>query len=83
LLIKQADAASVSTAKTLNLVTAVLTLALVLRSTTVVGSVVAAVAMTCGALVETLWLYWRSRAATATLAGSREEILALEQTRLH
>lgn len=83
LLIKQADVASVSTAKTLNLVTAVLTLALVLRSTTVAGSVVAAVAMTSGALVETLWLYRRSRAATATLAGSKEEILALEQTRLH
>lgn len=83
LLVKQGDTASVSTAKTLNLVTAVLTLVLMLRNTSVVGSVLAAVAMSSGALVETLWLFWRSRSATASLAVPKEEILVVEQTRFH
>jgi hypothetical protein len=83
LLVKQGDTASVGTAKTLNLVTAVTMLVLMLRNTSVVGSVLAAVAMSSGAVVETLWLFWRSRSATASLAVPKEEILIVERTRFH
>jgi Na+-driven multidrug efflux pump len=83
LMVKQADTVSVRTAKTLNLVAIVLTLVLLLRGTTLVGSLVAAVAMTTGTLVETAWFYWRGRRAAAVLAGPREDMGPVAQAEVH
>ena len=83
LMVKRSDTVSVRTAKTLNLVAIGLTLVLLLRGTTFVGSVVAAVAMTTGTLVETAWFYWRGRRAAAVLAGPREEMGTAAQAEVH
>ncbi len=73
LLVKQARTSTVRTAKAANLVVVGLTLFAGLRYGGLWGSVLAAVAMTAGTLVEAAWLYWRSRPAVGMLVSQGED----------
>lgn len=72
LLVRQAQTSIVRTSKALNLGIVALTLFVGLQYSDMQGSVLGATAISAGALVEALWLYWRSRPAAATLASSAE-----------
>jgi hypothetical protein len=70
LLVKKARTSTVRTAKILDLGVVALALFLGLRHSGLQGSVLGAVAMTSGALVEGIWLCWRSRETVRSIAPS-------------
>jgi len=72
LLVRQAQTSVVRTSKALNLGIVALTLFVGLRYGDMQGSVLGATAVTAGALVEAVWLYWRSRPAAKSLVGQAE-----------
>ncbi len=72
LLVKQASTSTVRTAKAINLTVVAMALFAGLRLGQAYGSVLGAAAITCGALVEAAWLYWRSRTTARTLSISAE-----------
>lgn len=72
LLVRQAQTSVVRTSKALNLGIVALTLFVGLRYGDMQGSVLGAAAITVGALVEAVWLYWRSRPAAKSLVGQAE-----------
>jgi len=73
LLVKKARTSTVRTAKILDLGVVALTLYLGLGYGGLRGSVLGAVAMTSGALVEAIWLYWRSREGVRSITASTED----------
>jgi len=73
LLVKQARTSTVRTAKAVNLVVVGLTLFAGLRYGGLWGSVLAAIAMAAGTMVEAAWLYWRSRPAARMLVSLGED----------
>jgi Na+-driven multidrug efflux pump len=73
LLVKQARTSTVRTAKAVNLVVVGLTLFAGLRYGELWGSVLGAVAMAAGTMVEAAWLYWRSRPAARMLVSLGED----------
>jgi len=72
LLVRQARTSTVRTAKAVNLGIVGLTLLVGLRHSQMWGSVLGATAITSGALVEAVWLYWWSRPARRLLVDSTE-----------
>jgi hypothetical protein len=70
LLVKKARTSTVRTAKIVDLGVVALTLFLGLRYGGLQGSVLGAAAMTSGALVEVVWLCWRSRDTVRSIAAS-------------
>lgn len=72
LLVKQAATSTVRTAKAVNLTVVAMALFAGLSLGQAYGSVLGAAAITCGALVEAAWLYWRSRPTVGTLTVRAE-----------
>ena len=69
LLVKKAHTATVRTAKIINLATVGLVLFAGVRYGHLWGSVLGAIAITSGAFLEAIWLYWRSRSAITEIAS--------------
>jgi Na+-driven multidrug efflux pump len=76
LLVKKARTSTVRTAKIINLGVVGLALYAGLRYAGIQGSALAAITISLGALVEAVWLYWRSRPVIGQLAtsGSSESL---------
>jgi hypothetical protein len=70
LLVKEARTSTVRTAKILDLVIVALALFLGLESGGLQGSVLGAMAITSGSLVEAVWLCWRSRETVRSITAS-------------
>ncbi|MDH4209688.1 MAG: hypothetical protein OEV76_12490, partial [Anaerolineae bacterium] len=64
---------AVRTAKSVNLVIVVLALFLGLKLTRLSGSALGSMAITLGALLEAVWLYFRARPAVREIAESPSE----------
>jgi Na+-driven multidrug efflux pump len=73
LLVKKARTSTVRTAKILDLGVVALALFLGLGYGGLQGSVLGAIAITSGALVEAVWLYWRSRETVRSITASTAE----------
>ena len=73
LLVKRERTATVRTAKLFNLLVVGLSLFIGTRLGHLSGAVLGSLAVTQGALLEAVWLYWRSRPAVREVAGSRSE----------
>ena len=73
LLVKRGHTSAVRTAKSVNLVIVVLALFLGLKLTRLSGSALGSMAITLGALLEAVWLYFRARPAVREIAESPSE----------
>jgi len=73
LLVKEGHTSAVRTAKIVNLVVVLIALFLGLRLTRLSGSALGSIAITSGAMLEAIWLYWRARPAVREISASPSE----------